>query len=1153
MADLPTVDKGDDVRPNLATRRTWIQRTSDAIIPAAAFAGFRAYRLVGECVSVCLALGIAVLYILNGLAIRQSTDLTALRPNAERWFAQTFEGVRADLGELSVRWNPSADTIILTATDIAVYDRDDRIVQTLPLMRMTASKSSLLNRVPRLQAVEIVGGEVSWVIKPDGNLIAGIGRPETVGGIGPTYEGEMDTVDGGAMNWLDEFQSLSLLNSRVFVQNQQTGLDATVEMNQFLGRRDGDVAMVEMDGSIVSDEQSGRFQLALQSLDDLETYDINLATEGLRLDSLATDTGRLTALDGIAVPINARIQARYGRTSGLRSASLSVEAGEGRVRLAGEDRSVEKLAFVGALNAGEETMRVATLLIETDRLSLSGAGDIRELGRLYDGDVGTSPKFDLYLDNTSLDLTPIFPDRLTMRSARVNGQIDIDSQRITLDDLQADFGEFGLSLALDVQAGEDGLTTLIAIGGADRPMSPQQLLSLWPTDAAGGARRWIERSVLDGSLNNLAFDIDLDEAFFVSPSLDQGQIDVTFDVVDGVARYISTMTPLTNAKGSGRIHNETFGFVLESGTIDTIDIVGADISIPRLERGGDILISAQGLGPVPALLGLINQPPFRYLDLYGVKPDGFSGTADVTLNIKRPLLEFFDQNRIEYSVDGVFTDTSAPFQFGPYGLTDADVTVTGGKDGLFVNGDVSLGPWRANLSWEERYGQNGEPTRYRISGPMTRKALDGFGFGFREVFGGEVNVDVEATGRGLNIQDSLIDIDLVNADISFGDIWSKSAGEPGQIRATLLRDDDIVTAERVRMTAPGLDLTAMAKLQTDLVLLDAAFETIMIDDMIDGSVTVARDLDNQRLAISAEGKTLNLTSWVQNALTTEEREQSDLPIALDASFDEIILSEGYALGVASLAYRHDGTAIERMSLRGARPDGAFELALNENLDADERAVTIRIPDLSQAASALAGNESLTGGALIIDARLPKAGESGPMLGSARATNFTVRDAPFLAQILSLASLTGIVDTLSGGGLGFDELELDFAMQDRELSIREAKLRGPAIGMTGEGDIDLGDREIDFSGTLVPAYTANSFLGDVPLIGDLLVGKDGEGVFAVTYAVRGPFSGAQIAINPLSALTPGFIRGIFRESRDDLPDSVVEEIESVRPSEETEGG
>ena len=97
-------------------------------------------------------------------------------------------------------------------------------------------------------------------------------------------------------------------------------------------------------------------------------------------------------------------------------------------------------------------------------------------------------------------------------------------------------------------------------------------------------------------------------------------------------------------------------------------------------------------------------------------------------------------------------------------------------------------------------------------------------------------------------------------------------------------------------------------------------------------------------------------------------------------------------------------------------------------------------------------------------------------------------------------------------------------------------------MTGEGEIDLSTRSVDFGGTLVPAYTANSILQDIPLFGDLLVGRDGEGVFAVNYNVSGPFSQSLVTVNPLSALTPGFIRGIFRESREDLPEDMKEAIE-----------
>jgi len=77
--------------------------------------------------------------------------------------------------------------------------------------------------------------------------------------------------------------------------------------------------------------------------------------------------------------------------------------------------------------------------------------------------------------------------------------------------------------------------------------------------------------------------------------------------------------------------------------------------------------------------------------------------------------------------------------------------------------------------------------------------------------------------------------------------------------------------------------------------------------------------------------------------------------------------------------------------------------------------------------------------------------------------------------------------------------------------------------------------VDMDGILVPAYSTNSLLGDVPVIGDIFVGKKGEGIFALNYLVKGSFQKTQISVNPLSALTPGFLRGIFKKEREDMPE------------------
>ena len=99
-------------------------------------------------------------------------------------------------------------------------------------------------------------------------------------------------------------------------------------------------------------------------------------------------------------------------------------------------------------------------------------------------------------------------------------------------------------------------------------------------------RRWIDRSVLGGSLHDVQFDVALDEVLFTAPVLTSDRLQLDFNVRDGVVRYISTMDPLTEAYGSGRIDGNRFGFVLERGRINGIEIVGGDVDIPRLMPKG---------------------------------------------------------------------------------------------------------------------------------------------------------------------------------------------------------------------------------------------------------------------------------------------------------------------------------------------------------------------------------------------------------------------------------------------------------------------------------------------------------------------------------------------------------------------------------------
>jgi hypothetical protein len=137
-------------------------------------------------------------------------------------------------------------------------------------------------------------------------------------------------------------------------------------------------------------------------------------------------------------------------------------------------------------------------------------------------------------------------------------------------------------------------------------------------------------------------------------------------------------------------------------------------------------------------------------------------------------------------------------------------------------------------------------------------------------------------------------------------------------------------------------------------------------------------------------------------------------------------------------------------------------------------------------------------------------------------NFKVKEIPVLAKILSLASLQGIADLLTGEGIRFTDFEMNFTNEGKLMTIDELYAIGPAISILIEGYIEV-DNLISLRGTLVPATTINRSIASIPLIGDLLVGKKvGDGVFGVSFKVKGPPKKLETTVNPIKTLTPRFI-------------------------------
>ena len=137
-------------------------------------------------------------------------------------------------------------------------------------------------------------------------------------------------------------------------------------------------------------------------------------------------------------------------------------------------------------------------------------------------------------------------------------------------------------------------------------------------------------------------------------------------------------------------------------------------------------------------------------------------------------------------------------------------------------------------------------------------------------------------------------------------------------------------------------------------------------------------------------------------------------------------------------------------------------------------------------------------------------------------NFKVKEVPVLAKLLSLASLQGIADLLTGEGIRFTDFEMKFQNKKGLMIIEDIYALGPAISILMDGYIET-KKLISLRGTLVPATTINRSISSIPLLGKILIGdKAGEGIFGVSFKIKGPPKNLKTTVNPIKSLTPRFI-------------------------------
>ncbi len=270
-----------------------------------------------------------------------------------------------------------------------------------------------------------------------------------------------------------------------------------------------------------------------------------------------------------------------------------------------------------------------------------------------------------------------------------------------------------------------------------------------------------------------------------------------------------------------------------------------------------------------------------------------------------------------------------------------------------------------------------------------------------------------------------------------------------------------------------------------------------------------------------EGNNFSLSNIIENILTGSNSDKIKIfrnkPINFKIKFNENNIDKDHIIYDLQGEMTVNKSEIDKLNLKSKFYDGK-EIFLSIS-NKDNQKITTFYSDLAKP--------------FVKKFKFIKGFEGGKINYSSKKINniskshlniydFKLKQVPALTKLLTLASLQGISDILTGEGVRFDEFEMIFSNENKLMKIDEIYSIGPAISIMMDGYIQ-NDELVSLRGTLVPATTINKFVSSIPILGEILVGKKtGEGVFGVSFKIKGHPDSLKTTVNPIKTLTPRFI-------------------------------
>ena len=1057
---------------------------------------------------------------------------------------KALPGISLKYDQPALEWNRDEGKVSLVILGARMFDANGRIVAQAPKVEIDLAAAPLLHGNFIVQRITLVGVQLALWHMQDGSIRLGVGKDKASGDI----ISRLNDIITASNSSTSSLKSFAIRNARLALNDEVSGLFIVAPRANFAMETKGVDLHTLLDADIEISGHPSHIKAELSFPPGKGAVNGTASMQGLDLRALAANSQNFTLVKDIALVADFSSAFQLGTGGRIAHADFNLKA-KGTIPIAGlkgGDLKVQALEATGRYDGDNHSVRIDSATLNADKTSGRLKGRVQFV---YDT-AGLLQKLDtdISADRIVLNMPGVFANPTALSSGQLQASWIPASQDLLMQKLSLNDGPFtfGASGKMTFASGQ---TPAVAISGQLAALPVRDLLRYWPIVWAHGAREWIDTNVKSGRIGPMVFETQMPAGILDQDVLPENAVHLTFALSGAEINYVTGLTPMTEASGTAVLTGDNFTARVDSARIGPLTVAQSKIDINQLHVAGTpAIIAAHVDGTFPDVLRLIDMKPLGYPTKFNIKPAETTGGASVDLNFKVPTLAHVPIDSVMIGVRANVTGMALPLS-SRVRLTEGNILFVVDNTKLHATGSTGLAGSRLNIDWTEAFvTKDAITTRVRAVGVLGEEAREALGFGLAEIVVGPTPIDATIAGNGgslrtadvtMNLSQARLAQDMLGVEKPVGTAMTATAnaifgaGSQPQSVAVRMTGPNGGSTGNVTFDSEGklatLNFTALHVGATDIAL------SLVRNGSGAADVTIrGRQLDGSRLAARGSNESSVAKADPAAVIAGKIKEPSFIgPFHVSARVDRYLLREGVIVAPFALDISGIDNRPSALTLTGSLAKNTLTANLTQTPQG--RRINVTSNDAGTLVKGLIGFGSMRGGALDLTVLLPGRATDTPS-SDPKAADFTgtlnfkdiaVLNQPFLARFFTVGSLTGFGNLMQNNGIQVDQLNVPFSSANGVISINDARATGPAIGLTAGGWIDRPKNVISLKGSMVPIFGLNGIINNIPLIGDVLGGKKGEGIFAFTYSATGNADEPDIRVNPLSALAPGFLRQLFQ--------------------------